>query len=282
MAAKGRLMLTVNIEKRILKKLDTIMYMLALGYVILPIIIFLGGWTKWPVFFCGTMLLLYTGYQIFHAEKMHADRIDIITADNKKFWLITSVCICVWVYLSGIGGFSHQNSDFWVRNPIYNDLCSMSWPVYYDLSKEPAHVQQYLGSDTVAFSYYYTWWLLPALICKIFGFTKLASNIVLYLHAVTGVILLHYLLCKIVKKCSWLCIGILVFFSGLDVVTYLIKSQTFPNITQSLEWSSEFFQYSGNTTQLFYVFNQSIPVWIIAAIILSTSSRGGILRLSAV
>ena len=79
--------------------------------------------------------------------------------------------LLIWVILSGIGSFLYQNSDFTHRNPIYHDLCNYNWPVLYNLSQSSVHA---------ALSYYFSWWLPPALIAKIFALGYTGQELLLY------------------------------------------------------------------------------------------------------
>lgn len=244
-------------------KFDTLMIMMAEGYIILPIMIFAYGWLKLPIALlcCGIMGgFFWKLHHSFTYKKM-------INAETKAFWIGIIFISAIWVYFSGIGSFVYQNSDYWVRNPIFGDLSNYSWPIVYDLSVESDVVKSICGDGTVAFSYYFCWWLPVAAVSKIFGLGYTARNILLYFWAVLGIIEIIYLLCRKLSKCSWIIPVIMVLFSGLDVVPYLICNNVLP-VTSHIEWWANYFQYSSNTTQLFWVFNQSIPIWLIIALLL--------------
>lgn len=237
----------------------------SLIYVILPIIIFFFGWMKLPLailFSAAFIFLLYKlqdGFQISDSN--------LFTKENRVYWLTTAAIIFFWTYLSGIGGFTFQNSDYWVRNPIFNDLSNLKWPVFYDLSTQTAHVQSFTGNDTVAFSYYFTWWLPVAAISKIFSLGDSVRNLLLLLWAAAGVFLVVYCLNRLFGKCSHWITAVLIFFSGLDIVMYCLMNSKLPHGSH-IEWWAKFFQYSSNTTQLFWVFNQTIPIWLIVCLFL--------------
>lgn len=179
-----------------------------------------------------------------------------------NFWIIVLAVVAVWVYLSGIGSFVFQNGDYWVRNPIFRDLSTYQYPVIYDLSKESEAVQRICGSERVAFSYYFCWWLPVSYASKLFGLSETARNVLLYLWAVLGILATVYLICRKIGKCTYIVPVVLIVFSGLDIVPWLLKNNIFSNLpwTTHIEWWAGYFQYSSNTTQLFWVFNQSIPI----------------------
>ena len=59
-------------------------------------------------------------------------------------------------------------------------------------------------------------------------------------------------------------IGIMIFFSGLDIIGCFIQEWNFQSFASilHLEWWLEGFQFSSNTTCLFWVYNQAVPAWI--------------------
>lgn len=259
------------------RKIDTDKVLLIVSecYLLLPIIIFMFGWLK-PVYAClGSFAILGLAVQLFHSFfKTEENTVSLLTGKNCSFWIFVLIICGIWVYLSGIGSYTYQNADYWVRNPIFHDLSTYSWPVYYDLSAQSEVVQSVCGKETAAFSYYFTWWLPVCLIAKLFHLPYGIRNILLYLWALLGILLVIYLICRKLQKCSRIIPVVFIAFSGLDTVPYLINQNLFelsPWINHT-EWWATYFQYSSNTTQLFWVFNQSIPVWLIMTILLQLNN----------
>ena len=254
-------------------------------YIVLPVIMFFAGWLNYAVSI-PTVLICAFFILCIYSELTH-DECRIIDRSSAKFWSITLVIMCVWVILSGIGNLSYQNWDFIARNPIYRDLCTYNWPVMYDFSEQTPYVQSIIGSGKAALSYYFSWWLPPAFICKIFSFGQTGQNICLYAWAVLGVFLVTYNLCRYFRRRSFAIVLIFVFFSGLDVAGYLIKcmndgSEFFPYfLYRHIEWWPGAFQLSSNTTLLFWVFNQSIPSWVIMSLLLQLKSSKNFMALSS-
>lgn len=250
---------------------DKIILIIAECYISLPIFIFMFGWLKLVYAFIGCVSI--TGLLIMLYRSLTAvDNVNkaIISGKNLLFWTSVIVVSGIWVFLSGIGGYAYQNSDFWARNPVFNDLSTYSWPIIYDLSEEPEIVKSICGNGEVTLSYYFSWWLPVCLVAKIFRLSYGGRNLLLYLWALLGILLILYLICRKFRKCSWIIPIIFITFSGLDAVPFLIKnnfSEIFPWI-QHMEWWADYFQYSSNTTQLFWVFNQSIPIWLIMSILI--------------
>ena len=245
--------------------LDKAAICLAVLYVVLPIVIFGFGWLKLPYAIILGVILAGLAYKLF--ETLCENETQLFTKDSVKYWLIVIGVCMLWVYFSGIGGFCFQNKDFWARNPIYRDLSTYQWPVIYDLSQEPEAIQKVVSSDHVSLSYYFAWWLVPALLSKIFHMGDAMRNIVLYGWALLGVFLVLYCINRLLKRYSYLAVFVFIFFSGLDVVMFTLRQQRI-NFTDEMEWWADYFQYSANNTQLFFVFNQSIPIWLITALVL--------------
>lgn len=252
-------------------KLDKILIVLALSYIIIPIIIFFFGWMKLIYALIASLVFILFGFKL--CKNIRKNDVNLVNKKTLFFWIITIIICVVWIYFSGIGSFSYQNSDFWVRNPIYRDLCNYNWPVIYDLSLQPTRIQAITGSSQVAFSYYFTWWLVPALISKILCLEEFARNIVLYLWSLFGILIVFYLINRIVGKCNYKNLFVFIFFSGLDVVGNLIISGKLDLFNHIEWWTGYFVQYSSNTTQLYWVFNQSIPLWIITALLLELDNN---------
>lgn len=262
---------------------DKMLIVMAECYVILPIIIFLWGWTRWIYALVGTVVFVALGISLF--KSCASTKTELILSKKKwSYWIYVVALLVVWVYLSGIGGFSYQNGDFWARNPIYRDLSTYSWPVVYDFAPQSYLVQDICGSETAAFSYYFCWWLPPGLIANLFGVGEMARNIILMIWTISGLFLTVYLLCRKMNRCIWYIPVILILFSGLDSIPYWIQNnffETFPWVTH-IEYWSWYFQYSSNTTQIFWVFNQSVPVWLIMALMLQQKDSKCLISLASI
>ena len=258
------------------KHIDKILIATGIGYVTLPIAIFCFGWLKLPLAAVCTAFLAFFAWKQFSTLTEDADwqsflqNADKACSGRAVFWIAICLLSALWVYLSGIGDFCFQNFDFRHRNAIFRDLAEQPWPVLIDLGKESDTVREVCGSGTVALTYYFSWWLPAALVSKLFHLGDDARNLVLYAWAVLGIIEIMYLLCRKMRKCLWWIPVIFIGFSGLDIIGALLRACFFENwnlsYTPYLEWWSKCFEYSANTTQLFWVFNQSVPVWVIAAL----------------
>lgn len=237
----------------------------AVLYAAVPVGVFFLGWLKLPLAVLLCAVLMFGGYKIYGG--LRAGKANLINKYTRVYWLVTAAVSAVWVYLSGIGSYVYQNTDYWARNPLFRDLSTYSWPVIYDFSTQTETVQQILGSGKAALAYYYTWWLPVAGVSKLFHLGEPARNFLLYLWAFLGVMLILYCINRALGRCTWAATVIFMIFGGLDIIGYFIFYRTVP-LTDHIEWWAWFAQYSSDTTQLFWVFNQSIPVWLIVGLLL--------------
>jgi len=235
----------------------------AYGYLLLPFLIFCLGFLRTIISIPILIILCYVFYKLI-------ERPEEGTLKFKKNELICGVLlIVIWVWLSGIGGFAFQNSDFHTRNAIFRDLVNYRWPVYYSGSGQ---------NPTYTLIYYIGYWLPSALVGKIVGWN--AGQVSLYIWTVGGIVLTVTLLRMQTKASIPLVILLMVFFSGMDVIgAQFIRAAIDPNHypvlwppIMHLEWWAGSFQYSSFTTQLFWVFNQAIPVWVCIALHLAFSN----------
>lgn len=241
---------------------DKILLGIAIMCVVFP---FLYGWTKWYIMLTCSSILIYSGYKIWDNIKLD---LSISITENKSFWLLSLAIISIWALFSGIGKFSYQTGDFVVRNPMFRDLCQYTWPVYYDLHEVPEFAEDIIGNtSTAAYVYYFTWWLPVAGLKKLFSCSEAVSNVLLYLWTVLELFLIFYCLVLYLKKYSYWILSTFILFGGLDFVMWTIRYMKIADSVHIERWA-DFLQYSSNTTQLYWVFNQSIPLWLIIALFL--------------
>jgi hypothetical protein len=239
---------------------------LSLGYLFLPFIIFCLSFLKIWIGLPVAILLCWITYRIWAKNNSNDNHSGI----SKRDLLIGLVVLGFWVFLSGIGGFAFQNQDHVTRNAIFKDLISFNWPVYYPGSGNSA-----TGSIS-ALMYYVGYWLPAALMGKLLGWQ--VANIALFIWTLLGVLLTTALLKVRIKSTLLAASLLLIFFSGLDILGTVsiraISPNGYPSVwppIQTIEWwVAGSFQFSSFTTQLFWVFNQSVPAWISIALILNT------------
>lgn len=242
-------------------------------YIELPIAIFIIGWLdiKFSLLFMAVLLISGAIITFKHNDSF-TFKINF-TRENIKVMAISGILIAFWVYLSGIGGLCFQTSDHTCRNAIFEMLVNEKWPVVGEY--------QIGGGDvsTVQLVYYIGFWLPAAVFGKIFGIT--AGYYFQMIWAFVGIFLVFLLICNYVDSVKVWYILTLILFSGLDIVGFLIMRPDLPSrmyyvdgesiyslgSVVHLEWWCNF-QFSSFTSQLFWVFNQAIPCWIVILMII--------------
>jgi len=268
-----------NRSKETTHSADSLLVLAGMLYVCLPVMVFALGWLRLYYAIPVTAVLILFVYGSWKQLSGAVPAKSLFCSNTLTFWIVTASVVLLWVYLSGIGGLVWQNGDHVGRNPMFRDLCTQKWPLIIDLSKENDAVQRVCGSGKVGYTYYFSWWLPVASVAKILSLGETSRNILLYFYAAAGVFLTVYFICRKFNKCSYWIPLVFVFFSGADAIpSFLIYE---PDITQHIEWWSGLFQYSSNTTQLFWVFNQTIPVWLIVILMLQNDKNKYFLAVAA-
>jgi hypothetical protein len=244
-------------------------------YLVLPFLIFCLGFIKIYLAVPVVLLFAWLAYRNFRQHSRDERQLII----PYKTLVITLALTLVWVWLSGIGGFAFQNTDFHIRNAIFRDLITHDWPVRY--FSDPL-------SPTTPYTliYYIGFWLPAALVGKLGGW--LAANIALYVWTVLGILLALSLVAFKVKLSLPKLLLLFVFFSGMDALGSAIKLAAIPDSynplwppISSIEWWVFNLQYSSFTTQLYWVFNQALPAWICMALLFTVADRSKLLLLWA-
>ncbi len=248
--------------------------LLIYSYIALPFIIFAAGFLK-PYFALPVTILMVAA--VFFAAK-HSNGLDSIPLlPNDIFKIVFGVLLIVFiVLLSGIGDVFWQNNDHATRNTLFDILTTYEWPPKYSTA-----------SGDVSIIYYIGFWLPSALIGKLFSLN--AGYIFQVFWASAALCIIWYLLCVMDKKIVIYPLIIFLFFSGMDTLGYSFVTSIFSNpsklqlgkwvftngsaFSRHIEWWPKYFQYSSHMTQLFWVFNQSLPVWIATLLLLVEKSN---------
>lgn len=239
-------------------------------YLVLPIVVFFAGWLKlWFSIPLTLGVLVAMWFAMKSDGKMEKNLLsnEKVFSIRVKDLILVIMMIIVWVWISGIGGFFYQSSDHVARNAILRDLIEYRWPVYYP---------QYDN----AMVYYIAFWLIPAFIGKVAQLIAgaeaawLVANISLFLLTTLGILLTSLLVMSRVKAVSGkkvlASMLVLIFFSGMDVLGIIITKFLDNAVTYGshLEWWNLRWQFSSNSTQLFWVFNQSLTTWLVVILFL--------------
>lgn len=187
----------------------------------------------------------------------------ITPKDIKKLVFVLFV-ILFWVYMSGIGKYVFQNDDHYARNAFFEMLVEYDWPIIN--SNVTGNLEG--NPSRTSFIYYFGFWIPSAVAGKLFGVQ--IGYFFQFLWAVLGIFLAYYFICIWQKKIQLWPLLIMIFFSGLDIAGAWFSGQNIFSLGNDthLEWWAVPYQYSSMTTQLFWVFNQSIPAWLCTIMIL--------------
>lgn len=251
------------LEKKVTSRIPTA---IAYCYFAVPFLIFAAGWFNLPAALIATVLV--TSGTVLAIHSAPRTDVTVFTKARNIVPLLAAVVLgAVWVFYSGIGGFTFQNSDFRWRNALLKLLVEQEWPV---IVTETAPYYE----GPVALVYYFAFWLPSALVGKAFGLH--AAELCLYFWSVLGVLLVFYFLCQVRGKFTFTPLILFIFWGGLDVVGMILfynsSAPMFFN-TQHIENWAWGFQYSSITTQLYWVFNQAIPAWLLTLLLLSAEDN---------
>ena len=239
-----------------MKKLDKIIYINSILLIIIPTIIFFVGFIKPIISIPLSILTIVLTW--FTIKKYKYTNYKI----NKKYWIIALIVLFIWLLFSGIGDFTYQNVvDFHFRHAMLRDLINYKWPIMYKNN---------------GLVYYVTFFLPIALVGKIT--TYKIANIFMFLYSYFFIVNTLYFINRYIKKDSYFSLIFLILFSGLDIIG--IPNYLFT--TKPLEWWNGLFQYSSNTTSLYWTFNQALPIWLITSLILNTKDSKSIILISSV
>ncbi|MCL2151928.1 MAG: hypothetical protein FWH57_03045 [Oscillospiraceae bacterium] len=232
-------------------------------YIALPVLIFFSGWIKLYIGAPLCVLVVIAFYRAIMISEPGSPQVRI--KDNLWKFAIAFGIIFFWVLLGGIGKFTFQNADHSTRNSLFELLVYNKWPVIIESSyfEKPVGLVYYIG-----------FWLPPALIGKCFGMQ--AGYFAQTVWASIGVFLFYYMVTALfVKKAALWPLVVIVFFSGLDILGKYLMGEDIVSIIgdnrEHIEWwiGFPYMQYSSMTTQLFWVFNQTVPIWLCTVVIVA-------------
>ncbi|NUM33779.1 MAG: hypothetical protein HUU50_04515 [Candidatus Brocadiae bacterium] len=224
-------------------------------YLAIPNFIFLAGWVKPSLAFISITLL---GFVLcWETQKNLCQKPP--SMKNEKYSLfylaVFFLIFCFWTGISGIGGFGYQNTDYEASNALFHDLITKDWPLQYE----------YQGKSYFLV-YYFAYYLPAALVGKILGWH--AANYAIFLWSFFGIWLAFMLFVRLVDAQKYFAIFAAFAFcllGGLDIVGK-IGMDAFPPWGEHIERWSVYFQYSSQSTLLFWVPQQAIAGWILAGV----------------
>jgi len=250
---------TIRISRRALR-------CAALFTLLLPAAVFLASWLK--PFFALPMTAALLAAAVLYVRASKPPARDVFGHEDDAFecpvtaFVLVLLCALLWTFFSGIGGLFYQTEDHYGRNAIFSDMLTNAWPVYFE-------------GTPYALTYYIAYWLLPALAAKgaaaLLGAGALwpAANAALFLETVWYLVITLLLFLSLVRAKGLIrnasLLLLFVFFSGMDALSIPF----FPTWwNDQLEWWAQGYQFSSNTTCLFWVYNQALPAWLAMMLLL--------------
>ena len=229
------------------------------------IVLFFVGWLK---FYIGipAALILAAGL-VWLIRKDYWDD-DYSISIPVVHLVLQVIAFSAVVALSGIAGVGVSGYDTDFRNAIFNDIMQRPWPVTYD--------------DGSVMVYYCIFWMLPALVGKLFGTT--AGYFALGVFAVWITTLAHLLIMTLLKietaGKTWICAGFLLAWQGLHLLGAAVMLTTghslyqYGLLTDGSAYLDGFFNgeafnwyYRSNFISLSESYNQ-IVIWLAVPLML--------------
>ena len=228
----------------------------AIGYLLLPLILFLAGWLVLAVAVPLLACVLYAARPLYlggNARPAGGRPVGLTGPHLAVAVLVGSV----WAVLGGTDHWVFANADWHMRDALLHDLVVARWPVGYG----------YLGGTSTLLRAPIAYFLPAALVGKAGGLPAAHVALLLWTAVGASLFLLQVLSLAPARLGAMLVVvTILVFFSGLDIVGTIIdvgpSDRTGGHLGTHLEWWAGRYQYSSMTTQLFWVPNHAFGAWL--------------------
>ena len=245
-------------------------FIMAACYLTIPAAVMVLGWIKLLIALPAVILLILSlVFAIKHEGALSKDRVLELSKSHFIAIIVFSVISTVVI---GVGELVAPMYDHAFRRAMLRDLINYDWPIYYDLSQQSNPViNAMLPDTTVAYSYYSTFWMIPAVLGKLFGF--MFGNIVLVIWSAFGIFLILTGMTFFTKKFTYASFFVLICYSGLDALPYFFYMFKGTEDWMWLEGWTEHISFISNINNLLNVFNQCIPCWLIVILLMTCKSN---------
>lgn len=240
-------------------------------YLLLPASLFAYGWFKLP-FAIITILLLLIFIALAVSDSVQAiqalreSRLNNLAAPGPSLkWILPALLfITIWLLLSGVGGFGFQNPDYAASNALLKDLIFQPWPLTSLMAGVSTKVVYYVG-----------YYLPAAAIGKVWGWT--AANLFIFIWTAGGTFLAFAWFWRLSRidfktgptRLIWLAL-VFCLAGGLDYLAQSVLTRQIPNLTSHFETWAGYFQYSSNTTLMYWVPQHTLAAWLSVSLIVSS------------
>ena len=246
---------------------------IALGYLFIPIIVFMLSWIKIWIAIPVVALTLFGLCKVLFDKGSSEGNVKIKISSS--FIIYSVICFALILLLSyflGLGGFTEQPYDATKHNFILKDLIDNPWPVRFDTAN---------GKGTLC--YYIAGYISPALVGKITSSFDAASVFSVIWHAL-GIYIAILVLYKSVSNSKgkdkpvyllYIFLVIMLFAPFNAVMQffciYIYPDQPIP----AIHWISDSINvsFSSDLTSLRYVYPQFVPTLIVIALLFRMRKR---------
>ena len=238
---------------------------MAYGYLALPVLVFFLGWWRWQVGVVCTVVLVCSVWGCMREHRGGTEAEYVFTSIHGMKIAAVILLVLLWTGLSGVGGYVWQNADHTIRNELFTLLVEEKWPLVREVDLMSSSGAS--GTEVRGLVYYTGYWLPAAAVGKLAGLS--AGWAAQYLWAAAGILLMYAWICIGRQKLAVWPLGVLILFSGLDALGVLLTCPEGLAVfgDAHLEAWAPYYQFSSMTTQLFWVFNQAVPAWLLAALV---------------
>ncbi len=237
---------------------------LALSYLYLPFLLFDLGWIRlsWSI---PIAVVSLAGF-VLTCRRMPALWIPSWSWRTTASALLCALVLGLWVWSAGIGGYVWGNIDHLERNTVFKMLVERSGPLYSmgTLGIPP-------DAEPSIMSYYIGFYLPAALVGKLTSLR--VAFFALWCWSFFGICLVYYLLCAKLKRLMVWPVLVFVFFSGADAIGVILRNLNHPGaipfwspVSNFEQWSA--YNYSCQTSHLYWAYNQVVPAWIATMLLL--------------
>lgn len=229
----------------------------ALCWISISVLIFLVAWCHWYISLPITGIVCFLHWRFY--QSLSNKETLVITI---KQLIIATLLVLLMMLLSGIGGYVVQSNDHYYRNSWFIDIINYDWPVYN-------------AEEHLYMCYYFTFWLVPALVGKVFHSIDIGFFFQLIWISI-GSLLLFLEMCIYIGKVKIGSLFIFYFFAGIKIVECILYFPLFGGdtirntiLTLATNGSPGVF-HAGPIVQLLYdPFNQTIPLFLVMMLILN-------------
>lgn len=244
------------------------LYLYAYLWLLLPAILFLIGWTRVWIALPVALLLCYGVWR--SVATLTLQPYIPLAVNRRLIWSL--MLLTAWVLLSGLGGLMWQ--DYWdhgFRNAIYFDLVNHPWPVTETENGEPALL-----------CYYFGFWLPSAMIGRLTGSLE-AGYWIQFFYGLTGTILAVLMIFRYLGTVRVRIVIIFALFCGWDFVAWTILGEDI-SLHEAVFALKDLcyggFSSPSATTQLYFIYNQGIAIWLVLMLLLRQRDNAGALLLT--